>query len=52
MFIKEEPIDGVYGRIGPYANPVNKLTFLHGERLLETTDNRIGANIKGKLEEV
>ena len=25
MFIKEEPIDGVYDGTGPYANPVNKL---------------------------
>lgn len=52
MFIKEEPIDGVYDGTGPFANPVNKLLFLHGDSLLETTDNRIGANIIGKLEEV
>lgn len=52
MFIKQEPIDGVYDGTGPFANEVNKLFFLHGDRLLETTDNRVGTNIVVNLEPV
>ena len=50
MFIKQEPIDGVYDGTGPYATLMHKLFFLHGDRLLETTDNRIGTNITKNLE--